>query len=99
MRLCSDIDQTPASFLRHRKDWPQRRVVFMQSSESEEGILCHSRAPIVAVGLSSCGIEGLGRRKSAEGFKSSSCVVDAFLPHTTSHDARIAMRLTWTGYM
>lgn len=64
MRLCSDIDQTPASFLRHRKDWPQRRVVLMQSSESEEGILCHSRAPIVAVWRTFVwGIEGLGGRR------------------------------------
>ena len=63
MRLCSDIDQTPASFLRHRKDWPQRRVVLMQSSESEEGILCHSRAPIVAGRTFVCGIEGLAERK------------------------------------
>ena len=57
MRLCRDIDQTPASFLRHRKDWPQRSVVLMQSSESEEGILCHSRAPIVAGRTFVCGIE------------------------------------------
>ena len=68
MRLCSDIDQTPASFLRHRKDWPQRRVVLMQSSESEEGILCHSRAPIVAGWRTFvCVIEGLGWRKRGEG--------------------------------
>ena len=59
MRLCRDIDQTPASFLRHRKDWPQRRVVFMQSSESEEGILCHSRAPIFAVWTFVCYVEEL----------------------------------------
>ena len=101
MRLWRDIDQTPESFLRHRKDWPQRRVVFMQSSESEEGILCHSRAPIVAGWTFVCGIEGLSGRKSGwrvRGFKS--CAVervpspDCF---TTSHDARIVVRLTETG--
>jgi hypothetical protein len=50
MRLCRAIDQTPASFLRHRKDWPHRSVVLMQSSEREEGIFCHSSTPIVATG-------------------------------------------------
>lgn len=96
MRLCRAIDQTPASFLRHRKDWPQRRVVLMQSSEREEGIFCHSRAPMVArVGF---GVEGLAFVASSRVLKEVDWKVwRVFLSPrvTTSHDAWIVVRSIW----
>jgi hypothetical protein len=88
MRLCSAIDQTPASFLRHLKDWPHRSVVLMQSSESEEGIFCHSSAPIVA----RFRVEGLGLGR-VEVEIVGSCGERSF-PTRVAHDARIVLRST-----
>ena len=43
MRPCRAIDHwSPSGVLRQRKDWPQRRVVFMQSSVRLMGSLRHS---------------------------------------------------------
>lgn len=57
----------------------------MQSSESEEGILCQSRAPIVAGWTFVCGIvEGVGWRKSRLRVREFNARWNAFLAQIAS---------------
>lgn len=56
MRPCRAIDHWSSGVLRQRKDWPQRRVVFMQSSVRLMGRVRHSEGKGASIADVCCGV-------------------------------------------